>query len=162
MHPVVVLRLHAIDRPGPDVGRARAPVGLRQLDAPEPLEHALRLVDHGADGGRLGALGVQLVLHEGDELLAGLVGAVLVQDVVEVEEEGADVLDLVGALGFRRSSELAMSSCRVFRRERYYLFRGDAHDAHQLEEVEEQRLGEPLEDEGTVDVFALELVLRRD
>jgi len=30
-------------------------------------------------------------------------GAVFVEDVVEVEEEGADVLDLVGALGLEES-----------------------------------------------------------
>jgi hypothetical protein len=97
VHPVVILRLDAVDGLRADLGRAYARVG-RQLDAPQPLERALGLVDDGPDGGRLRALGVELVLHEGDELLAGLVRAVLVEDVVEVEEEGAQVLDFLAAL----------------------------------------------------------------
>jgi hypothetical protein len=46
--------------------------------------------------------------------------------------------------------------------QRPYLFRGNAHHPHQLEKIEQQRLGEPLEDKCTIDMFAIEVVFGRD
>ena len=77
--------------------------GSRRFDAAEALEDAPGLVDDAADGGGLGALAVELVLHRGDELLARLVGAIFVEAVVDVEEEGADVLYFLGALRYERN-----------------------------------------------------------
>lgn len=98
----------------------------------EPLEHAPRLVDLGPDGRRLTARLVEMALHDGDGRLAGLVGAVLVEDVVHVDEEGAEVGDLgLGVRGHARQ------------------------DAGELEEVEQQRFGESLELEGAVVVLGV-------
>ena len=97
MNSVVTLLLHAVDRLRAELGHAYASVYWK-VNAPQSFEHAFCLVDDGADGGCLGAFGVQLVLHKCDELLAGLVRSVFVDNVVEVEEKCAYVLDLVVAL----------------------------------------------------------------
>jgi hypothetical protein len=95
------LVLHAVDGLFPNSGRTDG--GIRwQLDAPQPFQHALGFIGDGADGGRLGPFGVQLVLHQSDELLTGLMWAVFVQDMVEVEEERAEVLNLFASLWVKR------------------------------------------------------------
>lgn len=104
----------------------------REPEAAQPLEHAARLVDLRADGDRLGARAVEVVLHQLNGRLARLVRAVLVEDVVHVDEERAQVLRL-GRRG-----------------------RGAARQrARQLEEVEEQRLGQLLELKGAVVVLGV-------
>lgn len=113
---VVVLRLDAVDRlRAARLGRSAddASSVWRELDASEPLEHAVGLVDDGAHCGRLGALGIELILHEGDELLARLVRAVFVEDVVEIEEERAQVLHFLAALGDEEEEEALVSLFRL-------------------------------------------------
>lgn len=63
--------------------------------APQPFEHALGMVYRVTDGICLGSRPVQLRLHQGDEGLAGLVWAVLVNEVVEVDEQISDICHLV-------------------------------------------------------------------
>lgn len=70
----------------------------RDLDATKALEDASRLVYNAAYGGRLGALIVQLRLHQGNKLLPRLMRAVLVDNVVEVEQVGVQILDFLGPL----------------------------------------------------------------
>lgn len=94
----------------------------RRLDAAQPLQHTLGLVGHGVDRGSLVTNLVETVLHGLDEALACLVGTVLVDGVVDVDE---DDLNVVGLLG---------GAVRV-----------DAGDADELEEIEKDGLGQPLE-----------------
>lgn len=105
---------------------------IRHAQAPQPVQHAARLVDLRANRHGLGARAVQVLLHQRNGRLARLVRAVLVEDVVEVDEEGAQVLDL--GLGVRGVA-----------RER----------AVELEEVEEEGFGEALELEGAVEVLCV-------
>lgn len=81
------------------VDAARRIIQLRRhLDAGQPLDHALCLVDDAADAGGLGAHLVAVGVHDLDQLLAGVVRAVLVEGVVEVEEEDLEVVDFFGGL----------------------------------------------------------------
>ncbi len=71
---------------------------LRHIHATQTFKHAIRLVNNTADGLSLLALGIQLVLHHSDQLLARLVRAVLVENMVKVEEKCLEVLNLLGPL----------------------------------------------------------------
>lgn len=104
----------------------------RQVQAAQPLEHLSRLVDLRAYGCRLGARAVQMVLHHLNGRLSRLVRPILVEDVMHVDEERAQVLDLgLGVGGTARQG------------------------AGQLEEVEQQRLGQALELKGPVVVLGV-------
>lgn len=99
------------------------------VNAPEALQHPLCLVGDGVDGGGLVADLVQAGLHGLDETLAGLVGPVLVDAVVDVDQYVLNVVSLL------------VQAVRV-----------DTRDAGELEEVEQGRLGEALEVEGALAV----------
>lgn len=68
------------------------------LQAGQTLDHALRPVDDAPNAGRLGAHVVRVGVHGLDQLLAGVVWAVLVEGVMEIEEEGFEVFDLFWGL----------------------------------------------------------------
>lgn len=97
------------------------------LDAAQALQHPLRLIGDGIDGSGFIADLVQAGLHSLDETLAGLVGTVLVDAVVDVDQY---VFDVVGFL---------IQTVWV-----------DACDAGELEKVQQGGLGQPLEIEGAL------------
>jgi hypothetical protein len=105
--------------------------------APEPLQHPPRLVDLAPDGDRLPPGAVEVLLHHLGGRLARLVGPVLVEGVVHIDEERAYVVYLGLGLGGARGE-----------------------DAGELEEVEEEGLDEALELEGAVAVGDLLCVCR--
>lgn len=101
----------------------------RGRNTSQPLQHPLRLIGDGVHGGGLIADLVEARLHGLDELLLGLVRAVLVARVVDIDEDGFDVVGLVD------------SAVRI-----------DAGYADELEEVEQHGLDKALEVERTVAV----------
>jgi hypothetical protein len=112
VNPIVILLLHAIDWLLADCRCADAPIW-RKIDASKPFEYTFSFVDDGSDGGCLGALCVQLVLHQDDELLASLMWPVLVEDVVEVQEESTEVLYLLVALDIMQVRYVTTVVCRT-------------------------------------------------
>lgn len=74
----------------------------RYLDAAESFKYASGFINDGADSGCLGTLGVELILHQGDKLLSCLVRAIFIQDMVEIQEKCAQILDLLTALFYYR------------------------------------------------------------
>lgn len=94
LHELPLALRPGLGTPPFSLGRIR----LCNLETGQTLDHALRPVDDAPYAGRLGAHVVGVGVHGLNQLLAGVVRAVLVEGVVEIEEEGFEVFDLFGGL----------------------------------------------------------------
>jgi len=131
-------------------------VQLRNLETGQPLDHALRPVHHAPDQRRLGAHVVPVGVHSLDKLFAGVVRAVLVEGVVEIQDEGFDVFDLFWSLVDICVSNIARGNPA----RQIYMCRTIAHQANQFEVVEHQRLDQFLKLKAAVEVFAVSVYFR--